>query len=264
MTTAAFFDFDRTVLDGDAGVLFGRELMRYQRHRVRDSGRGTLGWLGRNVAYETRIAALLAWGTSLAAGTKLGLIKRSNVIRAAYSKLKGLSLEELTELAQDYFEQTLADRLFPQARLEMERHHREGRRIVVVSTGMRILLEPVKRHLPVDDVLAVTLKDSDGVLTGKIEGPLWGHDKAHVVRDYAHARDLELPKSWGYSDHHSDLAFLRLVGHPMVVNPTWRLRRLARRKDWPILEWPQPEATKSDSAAAEAASEAKPLSRRPL
>lgn len=234
---AAFFDFDRTVVDGDAGVLFGRELIRLRRRRVRDLNRGTVGWAGRNLAYEARTARLLLQGTFLKAGSDLHLLKRSHVIRTGYRFLRGVPLEDLRELAHDFFEEVLAARIFPAARAEVERHRGEGRRVVVVSTGMHLLIDHVQRHLPVDDVIAVTLVDHEGVLTGQVRGPLWGREKARAVRAYAHARGLSLPKSYAYSDHASDLKFLQLVGHPVAVNPDLRLKLHARRRGWPLARW---------------------------
>jgi HAD superfamily hydrolase (TIGR01490 family) len=196
---AAYFDFDRTIHDGDSGVLFGRELLRL--------------------------------------GTHVGLVKRSRVVRTAYEFLKGLSHGELQELANDFVQDVVAQRIYPDALREMRRHREEGRPVVVVSTGMRLLIEPLRAHLPIDDVIAIDLVAPDGVLTGAVLGPLWGQEKAQAVRAYAHQHELSLPRSWAYSDHRSDLPLLRLVGHPVVVNPDVRLRLAAYQKDWPVVRW---------------------------
>ncbi len=234
---AAFFDFDRTVLDGDAGVLFGRELVRLRRQRVRAQAPGTVGWAARNLQHETRAMKRLAHVAVLAAGNAVGVVKRSRMLREAYRALEGFPRQELHDLASDFFEDELRPRLFPEAATEMKTHHAEGRRVIVVSTGMRFLLEPIRRHLPVDDILAVDLLHQDGLLTGQVEGPLWGKDKAALARAFAHDHPLSLPRSHAYTDHYSDLALLQLVGHPHVVNPDLRLRLKAKTKDWPIPAW---------------------------
>lgn len=217
--------------------MFGRELLRLKRRRVRDHQAGTLGWAARNVAHEAGTLGLLATALTLTTGNAVGVVKRSHLVRLAYKRMKGLRSDELTILARDYFQEVLRHRIYPQARAEMERHREEGRRVVIVSTGMQLVIEPVCEELPVDDVIAVHLVAPKGVLNGDVIGPLWGKDKAQAVRDYAHARGVSLPKSYAYSDHYSDLQFLQLVGHPVAVNPDFRLHVHARRREWTVAKW---------------------------
>jgi phosphoserine phosphatase len=40
-----------------------------------------------------------------------------------------------------------------------------------------------------------------------------------------------------YTDSITDLPLLEAVGRPVAVNPDPRLRRLARRRGWPIEDW---------------------------
>jgi phosphoserine phosphatase len=46
---------------------------------------------------------------------------------------------------------------------------------------------------------------------------------------------VDLAGSYAYSDHISDAAFLALVGHPVAVNPSLRLRLLARKRGWDVI-----------------------------
>jgi HAD superfamily hydrolase (TIGR01490 family) len=239
---AAYFDFDRTVHDGDAGVLFGKELLRIRRRRLRDEARGTLGWLGRNVAFEAWLGRLYAEATVLRLASDARLVKRSRLLRKVYTMMRGLRLDDLRGLANDFVDEVVSQRLFPQALQEMQAHRQAGRTVIVVSTGMRLLIEPIKRHLPIDDVIAVDLVAPDGLLSGEVRGPLWGQEKADAVREYAHRRGLSLPRSYAYSDHRSDLPFLRLVGHPVAVNPDLALGWHARRRGWPVQKWRRPPA----------------------
>jgi phosphoserine phosphatase len=39
-----------------------------------------------------------------------------------------------------------------------------------------------------------------------------------------------------YSDSVFDLPLLETVGHPTAINPDFRLRRAARRRNWPIID----------------------------
>jgi phosphoserine phosphatase len=51
---------------------------------------------------------------------------------------------------------------------------------------------------------------------------------------FAVENDVDLAASSFYSDSISDLPLLERVGHPVAVNPDPRLRRLAKKRGWPI------------------------------
>jgi phosphoserine phosphatase len=51
------------------------------------------------------------------------------------------------------------------------------------------------------------------------------------------ARAGESPEDCGfYSDSIYDLPLLEAIGHPVAVNPDFRLRRIAARRGWPIID----------------------------
>jgi HAD superfamily hydrolase (TIGR01490 family) len=237
---AAFFDFDRTVIDTDGGVLFGHELIRIAKHRLHERGRGTLGWFGRLAAYYGR----WAWWILLSAIVRplyaVRLIKRSTLVNLAYTTLKGWRGDELRTLASDFVDQVLVHRMYPEAYNRMKWHKEQGHVVVIATTNMKVLVDHFRRHAPIDDVLGVELLEKNGVTTGKVNGPRYGVEKAAAIRAWAHANRISLPRSYAYTDHYSDHYILPLVGHPHVVNPHRRLRRLAPRHRWPILTFPPP------------------------
>ena len=59
------------------------------------------------------------------------------------------------------------------------------------------------------------------------------------MRELAAAADLDLAASYAYSDSESDLPMLRVVGHPVAVNPDAELRRVAREEGWEIMRFEQ-------------------------
>ena len=65
----------------------------------------------------------------------------------------------------------------------------------------------------------------------------YGEGKYHWARVYAEARGIDLARSYFYTDSYSDLPMLRRVGHPVIVNPDRRLRRLALQEGWPIVRF---------------------------
>jgi phosphoserine phosphatase len=77
----------------------------------------------------------------------------------------------------------------------------------------------------------------DGVYTGRTLQARHGVGKAEAVRELAEREGLALASSTAYSDSHSDLPFLEVVGNPVAVNPDRALRRIAAERDWPVLRF---------------------------
>jgi HAD superfamily hydrolase (TIGR01490 family) len=237
---AAFFDFDRTLVDTDGGVLFGQELIRIYRRRILADRPGTLGWFVRAISYHLRLLWLILRGLFARLLYYLRIIKRSRLVAVAFAGMKGLSVDEVRLLAHDFTDEVLRHRMFPEALRLMHWHRDQGHRVIIATTNMRLLVEHMKRHAPVDDVIGTDLLADKGIATGRIQGPTYGVEKADAIRRYAHERNISLPRSYAYTDHYSDHFILPLVGNPHVVNPRWRMRRLAKRHRWKVLEFQRP------------------------
>ena len=54
-------------------------------------------------------------------------------------------------------------------------------------------------------------------------------------------QNIDLAKSFFYTDSITDLPLLDLVGHPVVTNPDPRLYREATRRRWPVRFFEPPE-----------------------
>jgi putative phosphoserine phosphatase / 1-acylglycerol-3-phosphate O-acyltransferase len=77
----------------------------------------------------------------------------------------------------------------------------------------------------------------DGRFTGEAVRPVcYGDGKMYWAERFAAAEGLELDQSYFYTDSITDLPVLERVGEPRVVNPDPRLRRLALRRGWPVLQ----------------------------
>jgi phosphoserine phosphatase len=78
----------------------------------------------------------------------------------------------------------------------------------------------------------------DGVYTGRPTGLfIYGAGKAQAIVELAEREGLDLATSYAYSDSASDLPMLRLVGHPVAVNPDQELARIARDEGWDVLRF---------------------------
>lgn len=223
----AFFDFDNTLIHGDAGPLFGREL--YAARRAQHNPLARTGLFLRHVPYISSMA--------VQAGLyKVRARRRSNLVRSAYKGLRGLTTADFYRAMQDFVDHEVARRIYPELVKHIEGHLKAGRRCVVITTGMEPLVERALQHFPAGvEVIGCTLIERKGRLTGHVDGPLFGVDKANIIKAYCKALRLKPADCWAYSDHWSDKHMLEAVGHPVVVNPRGPLLKLARKMKWEIL-----------------------------
>jgi phosphoserine phosphatase len=95
-------------------------------------------------------------------------------------------------------------------------------------------LTPLFTHIQ-----ATRLACTNGVFTGDLEAPpLIGDARLNWLAAFAAERCIDLDDVYVYADSHSDLPLLAGVGHPVAINPDVRLYRVARRKRWPVEDWP--------------------------
>jgi putative phosphoserine phosphatase/1-acylglycerol-3-phosphate O-acyltransferase len=78
----------------------------------------------------------------------------------------------------------------------------------------------------------------DGRFTGDFIEPLcYGEGKVIHAERFAREHNIDVDASYFYTDSCTDLPMLERVSYPRVVNPDVRLRWVAKRKGWPILNW---------------------------
>jgi hypothetical protein len=70
------------------------------------------------------------------------------------------------------------------------------------------------------------------------------------MRQLAEAHDVDLARSFAYSDSATDLPMLEAVGHPVAVNPDRTLRRIAAARDWEILRFGRPTGASAQAEPA--------------
>jgi HAD superfamily hydrolase (TIGR01490 family) len=154
-----------------------------------------------------------------------------------YRYYAGMSRDRLETLAEELFDEVIKPNIYPRTIDLINESRRAGCRQVIVSGALDFTLKPLARYLEVDDYIGNRLEFDDGYATGKLKKPfIGGATKPVVMRDYANAHDIDLAKSWAYSDSYSDFPMLAVVGRPTACNPDRRLRSVARSYDWPVLD----------------------------
>ena len=213
---AAFFDMDRTVVLANTGRLYVNDLR----------SRGEIGLL-RMVQMAT---VMLRY--------KLSLIDMGRVMASAATNLRGRPVADLESRCEELFDRQVRPLVSEAAVDAIKSHTRLGHRVVMLTASTTYMVKPLCRHLGIDDYIATQLKSDEGTFTGECVQPLcFGEGKLFWAGEYARRHDVDLTRSYFYTDSYSDLPMLRGVGHQRVVNPDPRLRLHAIRKRWPVLRF---------------------------
>jgi HAD superfamily hydrolase (TIGR01490 family) len=151
--------------------------------------------------------------------------------------LDGFSVEELNRLVGDAMEPVLRPLVYAEPLELVQRHREKGERVYIVSATLQEIVEHIATDLGFDGAIGSTCEIVDGRYTGKTIRAAHGEGKARAVLELAAAESLDLAASTAYSDSHTDVPFLEVVGHPVAANPDRKLRRIARQRGWPVVDF---------------------------
>ncbi len=210
---AAFFDLDRTLISGFSAKQFVTARLK--------SGKMT----------PKEMAAQFSGALVYAIGNK-------NFAGLAAISAKGIAGQDetaLQNLGEEVYLKYLSKTIIPESRALVQAHMAKGHTVAIVSAATPYQVEPVARDLGIKHIMCTRMEVEGGKFTGKIEEPAcWGEGKAHAGRTFAEEHNIDLSKSFFYTDSNEDMPLLEIVGHPKPVNPDKELSAVAIENDWGI------------------------------
>ena len=154
-----------------------------------------------------------------------------------FRSYEGFSQDRLRYFSDELFEEVLKPAIFEGTPELIAQGKKIGQRQVVLTGALDFTISRLMDHLGIDDFVANRLEFVNGYATGRVLPPVMASaTKAKWIREYAEREDINLSESYAYSDSISDLPMLSIVGHPVAINPDFRLRQTARQHDWAILD----------------------------
>jgi HAD superfamily hydrolase (TIGR01490 family) len=217
--TAAFFDLDRTLIAGSSGLPWARAAAK-------------AGLIGRR--------QMLSWGLDALGFRLRGASDEATekLLGEVKTVFKGTSARQLSRLAPEVLV-GLLPRIYPEMLEEVYAHQDAGRPTFIVSAAGDELVQLLARILNMDGGIGTTYEiGEDGLFTGELGGAfMYGEGKVEAMRRFAAEHEIDLGRSFAYSDAVSDLPMLRAVGNPVVVNPDEGLARIAREQGWRVMRF---------------------------
>lgn len=214
---AAFFDLDRTLIDVNSAILWARSERRDK----------VLTW--------TQLARALY----LSALYHLSLVNFEAAYAAALAHYRNVPGADLDRRTREWFQREVQPRLRPGAARALEEHRAEGHRLVLLTSSSAYAASAAAEAWGFDHWIANEfLLDSEGRLLGLCQDPLcYGTGKVARAEVWSRENGISLEDSFFYSDSFTDLPMLERVGNPRIVAPDPRLRRVARKRGWQVMDW---------------------------
>ena len=223
---AAFFDLDGTLLAANSGRIWLEGERRRGALRRRDAIRA--------------LAFLTAY--------KLGIVDVKRALDMAAEALRERDEASFRQEMSAFYLERIVPLRAPGAFESIRAHQAEGHRTILLTTSTDYLAEAAMADFRLDDRIATRFEVKEGRFTGRLVHPVPYHrGKVLLAERFAERFGVDLERSYFYSDSVTDLPMLRRVGHPRVVNPHPRLRRVAERESLPLLDWGCPPSLIDDT-----------------
>ncbi|HUA11171.1 MAG TPA: HAD-IB family hydrolase [Solirubrobacteraceae bacterium] len=214
---AAFFDLDKTLMDGSSGVYFAR------------------------AAFESGMISRSRLVLDLLENLRFRLVgstdERADAVRLRVGEMiAGVPVRDLQRLSHRVLAGVLP-RLYEEMLERAYAHQDAGTPVFIMTAASQEMADLLAHVLSFDGGLGSRSEIVDGHYTGRAAGPFnYREGKVAAMQLLARERGIDLGASYAYSDSESDLPMLRAVGHPVVVNPDAALRAIALRDGWEIIE----------------------------
>lgn len=214
--TAAVFDVDDSLLDGNAGTIFTWYLFQ---ERV----------LAPEVRQKLPRAIYDFARKRLGEADMVALASRSHI---------GIRADTVADHARRCFEKHIRKRVTADGMRAIRRHMLAGHLVVLASGSPQVIVDELARFLNVHVAVGTRARIREGVMTDELLPPVcFREGKRERVRRVCEQFDVDLSSSWLYSDSVADTPLFERVGHPVVINPKAPFRVEAKRRGWEVREW---------------------------
>jgi len=213
VSSVAFFDLDYTLLNTSSGLVYLQEIIKQRRAPLWYVAYVSLSYQLRRIDFgETHLRLMRYVGQKGAAETR--------------------------QFFKEWVNRALLPRLVPAGLDKISWHRQQGHQVVIISASIEEIVQPVAEYLGLqNNYLGSRLATKDNRYTGQLEAPLcYGQGKVYWAKQWSDQNNLPFPQSisYFYTDRSSDLPLLELTDHPVAVNPSRRLAKIAAVRGWPI------------------------------
>ena len=167
---------------------------------------------------------------------KAGQLDIDEYLQFSCSILTQYSIEELHQFRSEFVAQRIRPIILDKAQDLVNKHRDRGDTLLVITSTIEFVTRPIVDEFGIDTLIAPDPEIVSNRYTGAIIGvPSFAAGKVTRLEQWLSDRQDSLEGSSFYSDSHNDLPLLRLVDHPVAVDPDPILRKEAEENQWPII-----------------------------
>lgn len=211
------FDMDETLVNGDAAMMWNEFLV--EKGIASDAS---------FVEEDQRLMGLYTQG-------KLDM---EDYLTFAMQPLADLTTQQVNTLVEECVDTKVLPNLFKHTLPLIEQLKRDEIDMLIISASVTFLVEVVGRKLGIPEALGIDLVEKQGRYTSKIEGvPSYREGKVTRLEQWIAAQPTTYSEIHFYTDSINDLPLCEFADYAYLVNPCPRLKALADRPNWQILNW---------------------------
>ncbi|QSX08302.1 HAD-IB family hydrolase [Alkalibacter rhizosphaerae] len=206
MSTAAFFDVDGTLYRDSLMVEHFKKLIKYEVLDPAiwhgDAKRKFENWVKRHGDYEDYLL---------------------EIADIYIQNMKGLERDYI-HFITDQVIKLKGERVYRFTRDRIKWHQKEGHLVVFISGSPEYLVEKMAEKYDVEHFVGTKyFVGEDNRFTGEIE-PMWDSEsKNKFLCQFILKHEVDLEASYAYGDTTGDYHMLKMVGHPVLINPIKKL-----------------------------------------
>ena len=162
----------------------------------------------------------------------------------AYAEFQFKPLREnerffLNDLRDEYVATIIRPMITEKAKDLVNEHRSQGDQLLIITATNSFITKPIAALFDIEELIGTDLEEINNQFTGKIKG-VASFQEGKVTRlnqwlDEKHLTLAQFDKTFFYSDSKNDLPLLRIVSHPVAVNPDATLNTEAKKNNWPIM-----------------------------
>jgi len=146
------------------------------------------------------------------------------------------SLQDLHRWRVKFINEVIRPILLAPAQELINKHKQQGDTLLVITATNKFVTQPIVELYGINHLLATTPELIGDKYSGNVAGtPCFQEGKVTCLNLWLKETGHTLENSWFYSDSHNDLPLLKLVDHPVAVNPDEKLKQHANESNWPII-----------------------------
>jgi len=162
----------------------------------------------------------------------------------AYAEFQFKPLREnerffLNDLRDEYVATIIRPMITEKAKDLVNEHRSQGDQLLIITATNSFITKPIAALFGIEELIGTDLEEINNQFTGKIKG-VASFQEGKVTRlnqwlDDKHLTFAQFDKTFFYSDSKNDLPLLKIVSHPVAVNPDVTLNAEAKKNNWPIM-----------------------------